>query len=962
LKVGNVDAGKVKLHPTTAEKIDVTDGNLCMITFETTWAKSLLEAEIDNKIDEDSFIVRPEISIELGDTEGFGHKVEKYIEPLRDIKRATLKIESLENRHIDVNRFLTDRKHEVILMMKDKIIHKQSRIANERLGIDVLVEDIQPQLQVGEFARFSDDLEIILTREFRNVTYNSIILLDVTSTMFSEEPAHLMDNIENEAFYDRLCLDPITTSYIENYIRGKSKITRVNSAFLSILAFLYSKMGRGLYDKIGIIAFSDQARPITFNENGRENKWFSAINNISGASEIIEQIMITPRSEHTNFEAALIAAAFLLEEMEDLERQNNGYASPTIIILITDGQRTTGKAPVPLVKKIIEKKSNVVFHCIGLGSEVENEELEAIARTSGGTYLNTSNAYQLVKYLDNKAYDFSTVAGPGPFEKIFMRLKDLKQSNENVQEQEINIDNNQEVDIIGDWYKLPFSHGIEMELQVVTTNGTWLPGNRMRSVFRNLINQSYSKYLQLLKDDQNVPEIIRKKISGFEIKEDKAKNKAVHTLYETPDDGVLPFSIIGKDSHVSVDTNILEIQTPPCTHLEELEWWLHKSFTFCNEILNEMGLAIISTGMNHMEDFSKGVTFSDNHHIGIDDQRLRAHCYNMIRNFSPQIIGLTVNSPIYAKKIPDIRYNPNKSIVAPLSSLSIRLEKNTGQLSLPPPLGENSNTQDFLEKVGRSDEHFARMVDIYPFTRFGTIEVRFCDAQLSIASRVSVALLLQLICSKTQKLCAQNELPPIVDSNILYKNREFASKSGLLAPFRRSQEFDDYITRHTRIDRFHPKKGYYTQDAAHELMLFIKDEIPPNNDAINTFYNLLFLRIVGPQSVADIGPPITPAQYVLYLLKEKCQGNLDVLNKYLMEINAKCISNPRYDPILDALGLPFSKEIEEIEGVDEQYTYFQTLIKEALATCCGYSLSVACHDVHPQVMDDVSADFLVSAA
>jgi len=31
-------------------------------------------------------------------------------------------------------------------------------------------------------------------------------------------------------------------------------------------------------------------------------------------------------------------------------------------------------------------------------------------------------------------------------------------------------------------------------------------------------------------------------------------------------------------------------------------------------------------------------------------------------------------------------------------------------------------------------------------------------------------------------------------------------------------------------------------------------------------------------------------------------------------------------------------------------------------TCCGYSLSVACHDVHPQVMDDVSADFLVSAA
>lgn len=475
--------------------------------------------------------------------------------------------------------------------------------------------------------------------------------------------------------------------------------------------------------------------------------------------------------------------------------------------------------------------------------------------------------------------------------------------------------------------KLPFTHGIETELQIINEDGSWIEGNKMKVIFEHLIETAYEqikgKIQNALKEKRDIPTYILENISDIAIREDKAGNKAVHVLYEL--NGELSwYSIIGKDSHVTTTTNILEIQTPPCTYLKELEWWLRTVFETSYDSVKKSGtgLLLVSTGMNPVEGFSKGVTFGDHHHICIPDENVARTAYNQLRNYIPHIISLSVNSPFPGGHPPEIKANPNNSLISPLTSLSSRIELNIGQLQCPPEISSTIAKDEYLGKISPDDES-SRMVDISPFTRFGTIELRITDTELSISDRLSLAVFIQAISLRAKKWVDDGIYPGNVSEPLLLSLRENAFKHGLVFPIssKISEQYEVDVNGGTDsvFDMGAPTD---LKDLCAALLYSLKKELHDMNVLGTQFMDPLFIKLFGPKSPSRVGAPITSAQYQLYLFQET---NEDLKRLLLMldEISRKSASNASYHPIIEEFGYPLVPEYLLPYSVDISFESFE---------------------------------------
>ena len=58
----------------------------------------------------------------------------------------------------------------------------------------------------------------------------------------------------------------------------------------------------------------------------------------------------------------------------------------------------------------------------------------------------------------------------------------------------------------------------------------------------------------------------------------------------------------------------------------------------------------------------------------------------------------------------------------------------------------------FLQVIQKASLEDGRFQDVFPYTDWGTIEIRISDAQISICRRIGIALLLEAMCYKARKL------------------------------------------------------------------------------------------------------------------------------------------------------------------------------------------------------------------
>ncbi|MHA1606065.1 MAG: glutamate-cysteine ligase family protein [Candidatus Freyarchaeota archaeon] len=486
--------------------------------------------------------------------------------------------------------------------------------------------------------------------------------------------------------------------------------------------------------------------------------------------------------------------------------------------------------------------------------------------------------------------------------------------------------------------KLPFTHGIESEIQIVNLKGRWIDGEKMVSIMGKIVQDVAEGLKGILRDPQDeLTEMISKKTSNIRIAPVERRGDTLIVTYTLSNGEQVDIEILGRDPHIGTITWILEAATPPCTTLEELAWWMHTILKLSHDSL-PAGVKFITTGLNPLMEYQQGLSFGDHHHIGVPDPGYRLSVYNLIRAFIPHLVALSVNSPFVAGRPTDIVTMKDGRLQAPGCIRSIRLQLNARQLGPDDPQHYiphlTSLDESFFERVvGRTP---ARMCDMYPFTRFNTVEIRVFDSQISVIRKVALAALLQALALKAKKLHDGGELIPEVDSETLIKNRRSAIRWGLTGPFFKPRNLDEFARKHPNFAAFYffdcrlggkePVKRIV--DAVKNMFFFLKEELEELGILKSEFLSPLLVSVYGDMS-GKIIPPMTTADYQLEKYFELGES-IESLSRELQIIADQTCSNVWSDPLS---GTPNLQELVAVP-VSLELSFEPSIVFEGQSVTC----------------------------
>ncbi|NVM54152.1 MAG: hypothetical protein HWN66_10665 [Candidatus Helarchaeota archaeon] len=455
--------------------------------------------------------------------------------------------------------------------------------------------------------------------------------------------------------------------------------------------------------------------------------------------------------------------------------------------------------------------------------------------------------------------------------------------------------------------ELPFSMGVELELQMITRDGLFLSGDQLVHTMQKMVEDATEVLIRDL-DESAIPKLIQQKIrSDPRITQNEEKGIVTSLDYKIGSKGV-DIEIFGRDGNVASITYILEVVTPPCTYLDELIWWCQRLVSIAELVLPK-NLFLISTGLNPVQrEYYRGLSFGTHYHLGkFKDEKEKIKVYNMIRNFIPHIVALTVNSP-FMNGVPtdEVRIIGNR-YAAPGCLRSIRLKSNVSMLSRSDPrvyipyLYPGQDPSYFLGVIEKASLEDARFQDVFPYTEWGTIELRICDAQLSIARTIGMALTIQALALLARSM----KNIPDAGSHLLVANRDAAITRGLFgtfraeqAPFREMMKANSKFTEYYLGDFKKNKLHNYMFEAVQKMYILLKDILQKRGFLQTSFLDSLLLSVFGNVKVAQF--PFTEAEYQLYLYLQK-QQNIYAVLKELILLTVKCCEDPSYSPITGKL-------------------------------------------------------------
>ncbi|MFX1437900.1 MAG: hypothetical protein ACFFAA_11995 [Promethearchaeota archaeon] len=472
------------------------------------------------------------------------------------------------------------------------------------------------------------------------------------------------------------------------------------------------------------------------------------------------------------------------------------------------------------------------------------------------------------------------------------------------------------------WTPLPFTHGIEMELIIADDSGEYPPGEemvfRMKEIVKDAIKILDEVLFEGRSDFLPVPNYIREKVLARPWgRDDLEKGYAMDIRYALGDSYV-DIDTFARDGNVTAITYILELVTPPCAYVEELAFWASTLFLLAKTTLPK-DLHIIASAINPAtREYMRGVSQADHSHLGNFDSELeKIQAYCMIRNFIPHIIALTCNSPILNNKPTDVIKIINNRITAPNCVRSLRLKNNTTMLSnndpthfIPYLTSSDHNSQNyFLQVVQKASLEDGRFQDVFPFTDWGTIEVRISDAQISICRRIGIALLIQTMCYKAKKLLQRGIWVPDAGSNTIAPNRKAAIDRGLISLFRPAPDltreilaqYDPEFAEQYLGPQNQPVR--YMMQAVQRMFFYLKDELKELGFLYSPFMKPILQSVFGSVSYAE--PPITEAEYQLSLYDYKLKNGENPSILYdLIYFTIQYCQDPLNNPLTGVLTLP----------------------------------------------------------
>jgi len=476
------------------------------------------------------------------------------------------------------------------------------------------------------------------------------------------------------------------------------------------------------------------------------------------------------------------------------------------------------------------------------------------------------------------------------------------------------------------WTPLPYTHGIEMELIIADDNGEYPPGEEMVYRMKEIVKDAIKIMDEMLYEGRSdflpVPDYIKQKVLARPWgRDDLEKGYAMDIRYALGDSSV-DIDTFARDGNVTAITYILELVSPPCIFVEELAYWCSTLFQLAKATLPR-DLHIIASAINPAsKEYMRGLSQSDHHHYGSFESELeKVQGYCMIRNFVPHLIALSCNSPIINNKPTDIVKRVGNRITAPNCIRSLRLKSNTTMLSnndpnhyIPYITDSSQNTQNyFLQVVQKASLEDGRFQDIFPFTDWNTIEVRICDAQISICRRIGIGMIMQALLYKARKLLQKGFWVPDAGSETITFNREGAIKRGLISLFKPINIKREDLAKYDQdfaeqyLGPIDQPIRYMTQ-AVQRMFFYIKDELKELGFLYSPFLKPVLQSVFGNISYAE--PPITEAEYQLSLYKYKLDNGEDPSILYdLIYFTIQYCQDPLNNPLTGTLALP--KEMRE---------------------------------------------------
>ncbi|MFW9914811.1 MAG: hypothetical protein ACFFGZ_04285 [Candidatus Thorarchaeota archaeon] len=455
-----------------------------------------------------------------------------------------------------------------------------------------------------------------------------------------------------------------------------------------------------------------------------------------------------------------------------------------------------------------------------------------------------------------------------------------------------------------EWHKLPFSHGIEVENHIVDEIGQVITGDTLVETWNTLFSNAGDLLRAELK---KAPDLIRKKVVKITTDEDvrrQDKSLAYHAVTYRLGKSKVKTYAWGPDPNISQVTWLLELVTPPCEYLEELDWWIKTLYKVSK--LPE-GFFLLPIGITPAEtSFRSGLSCGEHHHLGIQENAI-IQIYNCLRAFVPHLICLTANSPLLdfsptgqAK----ISSNPQgySRVIAKNCTRSLRLKLNTTQLgpnstSYLPFLAKKATRSDFSTYV-RKPPPDDKYVDIFPFSDHGTIELRFFDALFAHSIRMAIVVILQALALKAQRLQEQRIEIPDVGAESLFENRRKAIEIGLLGRFQVSENpapnpgdpFWRFYLWDPETGQAHSKMF----QACRSMLYFIKDEIIELECL--PIVNRVLAFLWGTEEPEKLAPPFSLSEEVLRRAIKKSQSKADLIASFCFPGSSYLVKGTKLSP------------------------------------------------------------------
>jgi glutamate---cysteine ligase / carboxylate-amine ligase len=241
--------------------------------------------------------------------------------------------------------------------------------------------------------------------------------------------------------------------------------------------------------------------------------------------------------------------------------------------------------------------------------------------------------------------------------------------------------------------------------------------------------------------------------------------------------------------------SVLEISTPVCRNIQDVDHQLHKLRTAVTEIAREKDMRVGSAGTHPFSLFERQrITARDRYralvdqmqyvarrelifgmhiHVAIDDPEKAIGVVNGLLVHLPQFLGLSASSPFWRGEATGL---------ASTRQLVFAAFPRSG----PPPrfkdYADYAEVVNQLERTGCIADYTHIWWDIRPHPRLGTIEIRICDAVTRVEDAVAITAYCQSLVKHYCELHDKGGEIPSYHRILTSENKWLAARYGLEAP------------------------------------------------------------------------------------------------------------------------------------------------------------------------------------